>query len=99
MKNEKKIAWLPEFDSETKILHVWTSEHGWIPYYSHVSKVMDYAVFEGGSRGYATMHHLLREGYKLVSTDEVVKPGHYKANWCQRVRTAIRFLFAKNLPI
>jgi hypothetical protein len=66
----KQMCWLPLTDtSDEKILHLRTAANQpWQPY----TGMPQYAVPDyrepGGSKGWATYQHLLKQGWKLVPT-------------------------------
>lgn len=61
------MAWrsLSGSEDEEKILHIKEGEK-WVPYFRSCYKVPDYKV-PGGSKGYATMQALLKQGWVFES--------------------------------
>ena len=71
----KQMAWLPSGEGDsTKILYLRTdSTQPWQPYSAFPEySVADYDIdIEGASQGFATFQKLLREGWSLVSSNQI----------------------------
>ena len=59
-----ELAWMGK-RNETKVLHIRDDRHPeWTPYQRHVNRAPEYPE-PSGSKGLATMHKLLKLGYKI----------------------------------
>lgn len=68
-----QMAWLEPMGSDCKILHIRADDGQWLPYTSFTAlRKPDYDI-PSGSKGYATMQHLLRLKWQLVSSEEAMK--------------------------
>jgi len=71
----QQMAWLPARGGDgTKILHLRTvPDRGWQPYTTCSDRaVPDYPI-DKGSKGYATFHKLLNEGWQLIPSDRAAQ--------------------------
>ena len=77
-----QMCWLPAFGTNgTKILHLQTaSNQPWRPYtaFPQIS-VPDYRE-PGGSKGWATYQKLMKAGWKLVTSAEVMRDTEFDAD-------------------
>lgn len=66
-----QMAWYSLNPEGTKELYLKPSlEQPWISYRESSNAIPDYLI-PGGSAGYATMQHLQKKGWQLVSSDYV----------------------------
>lgn len=68
----KQMAWLEPLGCDRKILHLKTDDGQWLPYTSFPALCKPDYVIPHGSKGYATMQHLLRLKWQLVPSEEAM---------------------------